>query len=85
MKYIKIADKNKQDSSQPRRSKKRPKHGGRDKDRDKDKDKDRDKDKEESSINGKQGPNFQNIIGTLVSGKFKLVKLLGSGSYGKFV
>lgn len=27
--------------------------------------------------------NYHEIIGSLVAGKFRLIKLLGSGSYGK--
>jgi hypothetical protein len=71
----KIGDRNKPDTSQPRRSKKRSqtkKNGNA-----------KNKDKEESSTSGKKDPTYQEIIGSLVAGKFKLIKLLGSGSYGK--
>lgn len=75
---LKIGDKNQKDASvQPRRSnrKRQGKHGaGRD---------GRDGRDEQSSLGGK-GHNYNEIVGQLVAGKFRLIKMLGSGSYGKF-
>lgn len=45
------------------------------------KNKDREKEKDETSSNDKA--NYRDIIGTLVASKFRLLRMLGSGSYGK--
>lgn len=36
-----------------------------------------------SSRKPTKGHTYHDIIGSLVAGKFRLIKLLGSGSYGK--
>lgn len=67
----KIGDKNAKEPSQPRRSTKKKAPG-------------KHAAREESSL-GAKGHGYQEIVGQLVAGKFRLIKMLGSGSYGKWL
>ena len=70
------------DTSQPKRSKRRqPKHGGTGVVNPAT----AGKEEKEQSSTEKPGHNYHEIVGSLVASKFRLLRLLGSGSYGKCV